>query len=257
MADINRIAALIDSYLEMMGLEYTEPNEVSKFLEKHGVLNYSTKGQTLRKLLREGLIPNAFKNSDNRWEIRHSNKGRIVHAQPIKETNVRKKYSTVNKVKGLDPIADADSQILILGTLPGAMSLQKCEYYASPCNQFWRIIADLLDEVLPLSYQAKVSMLRKHHIALWDVLRSANREGSLDTDIRNPIANDIVGFVTSHPSLRAIVFNGKEAKEKFRKLTDTGAISERIKIISMPSTSQANTCLSLEDKKKRWSSILK
>jgi len=67
MTDINKIIILIDSYLEMKGLEYVEPNEISKFLDKYGVLSYSTKGQPLRKLLREGVIPNAFKISGNRW----------------------------------------------------------------------------------------------------------------------------------------------------------------------------------------------
>ena len=62
-----------------------EPNEISKFLDKYGVLSYSTKGQPLRKLLREGVIPNAFKISGNRWVIGHSNKVRIVNTQPIKE----------------------------------------------------------------------------------------------------------------------------------------------------------------------------
>ena len=72
MADIKRIIALIDSYLEMKGLDYVEPNEISKYLERQGVLSYSTKGQPLRKLLRDGLIPNASQPSGNRWIIRHS-----------------------------------------------------------------------------------------------------------------------------------------------------------------------------------------
>lgn len=257
MTDINKIIILIDSYLEMKGLEYVEPNEISKFLDKYGVLSYSTKGQPLRKLLREGVIPNAFKISGNRWVIGHSNKVRIVNTQPIKEEPIiRKIYSPKSIVKCLNPIADVNSQILILGTLPGKISLQTKEYYASPNNQFWGIIAEILKEALPLSYNAKLTMLKKHHIALWDVLYSANRVGSLDADIKNPIANDIVGFVTTHPSLQKIVFNGKEAEKKFYELIGTRDIPEHIKFISMPSTSHMNTHFSLEDKKKHWSCIL-
>ena len=234
-----------------------EPNEISKFLDKYGVLSYSTKGQPLRKLLREGVIPNAFKISGNRWVIGHSNKVRIVNTQPIKEEPIiRKIYSPKSIVKCLNPIADVNSQILILGTLPGKISLQTKEYYASPNNQFWGIIAEILKEALPLSYNAKLTMLKKHHIALWDVLCSANRVGSLDADIKNPIANDIVGFVTTHPSLQKIVFNGKEAEKKFYELIGTRDIPEHIKFISMPSTSHMNTHFSLEVKKKHWSCIL-
>ncbi len=232
-----------------------KPNELSRVLEEHGILTYSTKGQSLRKLLREGLIPNALKIS-GRWEIRHSNNNRIKTLSN-KKAIIEKNHSTVNIVKGFAPIADSSSQILILGTLPGSISLQKGEYYASPNNHFWKIIAELFNETLLLSYDARVTMLKKHHIALWDVLCSANREGSLDADIKNPVANDIVGFITTHPSLQKIVFNGKEAEKKFNDLIGARDIPEHIKFISMPSTSYMNTHFSFEEKKRHWSSILK
>lgn len=251
MFDIDRIISLIDSYLEMKGLEYVEPNEVSKFLERDGVLSYSTKGQPLRKLLREGRIPNAFKTPDNRWWIGHSNKKCAVNARPLKEAIDNS--SLEDRVNCLSPIADAESKILILGSLPGAISLQKCEYYASPGNLFWRIIADLFNEVFPQSYNEKVSMLKKHHIALWDVLRSANRKGSLDVNIEKPIPNDIAGFVLCHPSLQVIAFNGREAEEKFKEFTDVDRIPKHIRIITLPSSSQTYARLSLDEKTASWS----
>ena len=84
---------------------------------------------------------------------------------------------------GLAPIAGKSSRLLILGSLPGDESIRRQQYYAHPRNHFWPIMAGLLGEELPEDYEKKKAMLLRHGIALWDVLFSAEREGSLDTNI--------------------------------------------------------------------------
>lgn len=261
MADIKRIIALIDSYLEMKGLDYVEPNEVSKHLEQQGVLSYSTKGQPLRKLLREGLIPSASQPSGNRWIIRHSGnrKGIVkrVETSKVLSATVPVPSTSREMAKGLAPVGSANAEILILGTLPGNLSLEKDEYYAHPGNQFWRIIASLFNEALPNSYMAKLAILERHQIALWDVFKSAERASSLDADIRNSEPNDIIAFFSDHPKLRILGFNGKTAMELFQKHISFNNIPGNIQFIELPSTSPSNTHCTLEDKVKRWSAILK
>ena len=260
MADIKRIIALIDSYLEMKGLDYVEPNEISKYLERQGVLSYSTKGQPLRKLLRDGLIPNASQPSGNRWIIRRSgnSKGAVkrVEAHGVAKVTGHATSPSVKITKGLPPIAHANSEILILGTLPGKLSLQKREYYANPGNQLWRIIAQLFNEAIPDSYMAKLSLLERRKIALWDVLDSAVRESSGDADITDGNANDIVRFVAQHPSLRIIGFNGKKTMNLFREHTDISCIPAQIRLVLLPSTSPTNTHSTLEEKIASWKTIL-
>ena len=254
MADIKRIIALIDSYLEMKGLDYVEPNEVSKHLEQQGVLSYSTKGQPLRKLLREGLIPSASQPSGNRWIIRHSGnrKGIVKRVETSKVLSATVPVPTTSRemAKGLAPVGSANAEILILGTLPGNLSLEKDEYYAHPGNQFWRIIASLFNEALPNSYMAKLAILERHQIALWDVLDSAVRE------ITDGNANDIVRFVAQHPSLRIIGFNGKKSMNLFREHTDISCLPAQIRLVLLPSTSPTNTHSTLEEKIASWKTIL-
>lgn len=263
MADIIKIIALIDKYLETTGLNRVEANEISIYLEKNGVLSHSTKGQPLRKLLREGKIPNAEQpgGKGTAWYIRHSNRRTVVSARPIQslapQTIKFNELTSEEITMGLEPVADPKSEFLILGTLPGKVSLQTQQYYANRGNYFWRIIANILDEDMPDSYVGKMNMLKRHHIALWDVLKSANRESSLDSDIKNPNANDILGFISTHPNLRVIGLNGKDAEDYFRKFIGIHNLPENIRVVSLPSSSSTNTHLKLDAKISLWNLILK
>ena len=86
---------------------------------------------------------------------------------------------------GLKPNIDKDCRALILGSMPGVKSLEAQQYYAHPQNRFWPMMAHLLGEALPSAYEEKLAMLLRHHIALWDSIGSCEREGSLDSAIRN------------------------------------------------------------------------
>lgn len=263
MADINRIITLIDKYLETTGLNRVEANEISIYLEMNGALSHSTKGQPLRKLLREGKIPNAEQpgGKGTAWYIRHSNRRSVENANPMQPSAPKtikvKELDSEAITEGLEPVADSDSEFLILGTLPGKVSLQTQQYYANRGNYFWRIISSIFNETIPDSYEGKLNVLKRHHIALWDVLKSANRDSSLDSDIKNPNANDILGFISTHPNLRVIGLNGKDAEDYFRKFIGIHNLPENIRVVSLPSSSSTNTHLKLDAKISIWNLILK
>lgn len=119
-------------------------------------------------------------------------------------------------VESLPPIADNASEILILGSMPGSLSLKKGEYYANPNNSFWKIISAIYNNNNPfVDYEEKLDCLSKNHIALWDMYGSCFREGSLDGDITSPRLNDIRKFLIEHQTIRKVLLNGKEAANAF------------------------------------------
>ncbi len=89
--------------------------------------------------------------------------------------------------EGLGPVVNDCSRILILGSLPGNVSLKERKYYANPRNHFWQILSCIYDESVGVEYETRLAFLRKHEIALWDVLKAAERRGSLDSGIRSPV----------------------------------------------------------------------
>ena len=134
-------------------------------------------------------------------------------------------------------IADHKSKLLILGSLPGDRSLAEMEYYAHPQNRFWKIMAILFEQDFKQSYKSKKEFLIDYNIALWDVCAQAYRQGSLDSDIKNEIPNDIPTLLEKHPNIKHIVFNGQKAANLFKKHFKN---SINIPTITLPSTSPAN-----------------
>lgn len=162
--------------------------------------------------------------------------------------------------QGLAPIVDSRARILILGTLPGEESLRQQRYYGHPRNLFWRILFDAFGEEHVSDYERQKALLKRHHIALWDVLHSAERIGSLDSAIRNPVANNIAGLLAETPSLTTIAFNGKRAQALFRQHI-AGRLTfpqDRLSLTALPSTSPtpSRNALSYEEKLARWSETL-
>lgn len=262
MADINKIISLIDTYLEKKRLYRVEANEASLYLDKMGVLSHSTKGQPLRKILRQGQIPNAEQpgGKGTAWYIRHSGSGT---SKPVSDNLITstkphlKAAKDTNEVStGLAPIEDVESEILILGTLPGKVSLKTQQYYSSPSNHFWKIISAVFNESSLSSSEERNIFLLRNHIALWDVLKSANRERSLDSAIKNPVANDLRGFVEKHPNLKVIGLNGKEAYAYYEKYIGLDNISKNIRIVTLPSSSSSNTHLTLNEKIRLWKELV-
>src|SRR4051812_28224245 len=109
------------------------------------------------------------------------------------------------------PFVYENSEILILGTMPGAMSLAKQEYYGFRQNAFWKIMYSVFSELpVPEVFAEKKALLKQNNIAIWDVLENCERKGSLDIHIKNHKENDFDTFFSEYPKIRKILFNGKE-----------------------------------------------
>ena len=147
------------------------------------------------------------------------------------------------------PISNQFTQILILGTLPGEKSLEQGEYYAHPQNRFWRILSQITSSRLPVNYREKCDLLLSQKIGVWDVVREAKRNGSLDSKITDEIPNDLDNFVEGHQNLKIIAFNGSKAEKLFDKYFERRAIFE---YLSLPSSSPANARINFEEICKRW-----
>jgi TDG/mug DNA glycosylase family protein len=135
------------------------------------------------------------------------------------------------------PLVCQETRVLILGSLPGQVSLQATEYYAHPRNQFWRLLGEIVQQPLStLSYPERVSCMLAAGVGLWDVVGSAERAGSLDSDLRQVNYNDLPALVLGLPDLQLIAFNGAAAARGKRMLTDMG-----IELLQLPSSSPAFT----------------
>lgn len=152
------------------------------------------------------------------------------------------------------PFVNSNTEVLILGTMPGVASLVKQEYYANKRNHFWQIIYTIFDN-LPISevFEEKIQFLQANRVGLWDVLENCERKGSLDVHIKNHKENDFETLFKEFPAINTIVFNGKESHKYFLK--KFGQI-EGITYYVMPSTSPANT-MSFDNKLKIWSTCFK
>lgn len=159
--------------------------------------------------------------------------------------------------RGFPPIVGKRPRVLILGSLPSRQSILMQQYYAHPQNAFWRIMGVLLGASPAETYECRAAMLKEAGVAVWDVLDSSVRPGSMDADIveRTAVTNDIVGFLQSHEEIRAIFFNGQTAAKLFRKRLgqQLASVPRAIDLHTLPSTSPAHATLSMEEKTARWS----
>jgi hypoxanthine-DNA glycosylase len=142
-----------------------------------------------------------------------------------------------------------DARLLLLGSLPGQVSLAQRRYYAHPQNQFWRLVGAVIDaDLVALDYQARLDALAAAGIGLWDVIGSATRPGSLDAAIRDPQANDLPDLVAALPRLAAIGFNGGTAF----KLGSPLLGGCRPALIRLPSSSPAHAAMPFAAKREAW-----
>ena len=160
---------------------------------------------------------------------------------------------------GFEPIASTDARVLILGSLPSQQSLQKREYYGNPQNAFWHVMGELFDAGPDIPYAKRTEQLRCNRIAVWDVLQSSVRPGSMDAaiDLTTATPNDFQAFFEEHPMLELLCFNGKKAAELYRRLVVPPSIStiDNIEFRTMPSTSPAYASMNLDEKVRRWSVV--
>lgn len=183
----------------------------------------------------------------NRQSIPKTRNVRIEKPKAIKTETT----STDNKTS-FDPISDSETTILILGTMPGDKSLKIGEYYGHNRNRFWKILAAITNNHLPIMYDDKKALLVKTKIGLWDVARKVNRKGSLDSAIKSEEPNDLNDFITRHKNLKIIGFNGTKSQALHDKYFDR---KSWIKYILLPSTSPANTGIDFDSICEQWRQI--
>jgi len=152
------------------------------------------------------------------------------------------------RLLGLAPVIDRDTRLVVLGSFPGAASLQAQQYYGHPRNDFWRILGTLWGrDLLGATYDDRLAAAREHGLGLWDVYASCLREGSLDTAIEAAQPNDLALLTRLAPGLRAIAHNGGESARSMRVTSALG-----VPVLRLPSTSPANASWSFERKLAAW-----
>ncbi|MFC5522982.1 DNA-deoxyinosine glycosylase [Polaromonas jejuensis] len=155
---------------------------------------------------------------------------------------------------GLPPLISSRTRLLILGSFPGVASLLAQQYYGHPQNQFWRILQAIWpSSPMPTgadSYQSRSEWLLARQLGVWDVYAACEREGSLDSRIRNPVVNDFAGLKRLCPDLQAIAHNGGESFKHSGHTTRLG-----LPVYRLPSTSPANASWSFERKLAAWREV--
>ena len=154
--------------------------------------------------------------------------------------------------KSFFPNIDKNSEILILGSMPGVKSLEEQQYYAHPQNRFWNLMGMFCNtgNLAELNYQNKLQILLKNKIAIWDVIKSCNRNGSLDSNIQNELPNDIPELLKQFPNIKIICLNGNKSYSAFKK--HFPKLFGQYKCYKLPSTSPANARYNLENLYKEW-----
>lgn len=165
----------------------------------------------------------------------------------------------MSQVTGFPPVIDQRARVLVLGSMPGRVSLLEGQYYAMPRNAFWRIMGDLFGAGPELPYEDRLEALGRNRIALWDVLESCYRPGSLDSSIDSSSArpNDFENFIARYPEIRHLFFNGRKAEDIFMR-----AVFPRFEqkfpgkfYRALPSTSPAHAAMTYAEKLNQWSAV--
>lgn len=163
------------------------------------------------------------------------------------------------RLKSFSPVARPDAHLLVLGSMPGVASLTAGEYYAQPRNLFWQIIGELYGVDRRMSYAERLEALIANRVALWDVLESCQRPGSLDSNIRraSAVPNDFMRFYARHAEIGTVFFNGKAAAQLYCRLVlPTVAIRfPDLRYITLPSTSPANAGITPVAKVAAWRAL--
>ena len=154
-------------------------------------------------------------------------------------------------VHPLEPVFDASSRVLLLGTMPSPKSREAGFYYAHPQNRFWKVLAAVLDCPVPQTIPEKQAMLHANHIALWDVIASCDIEGSSDSSIKNAVPNDLTPILTT-ADIRQIYCNGATSHRLYQKYLAPLTGRDAVKL---PSTSPANAAWQLERLTQEWTCI--
>lgn len=163
-------------------------------------------------------------------------------------------------VLSFPPLANPNAHLLILGSMPGVASLEAQRYYAHPRNAFWKILGTTFGFDSQSPYEERVRYVSEARVALWDVLASCARQGSLDADIdpRSAVPNDFADFFVRHQEIERVCFNGRAAESLFlRHVRPQLPRPWRFDCVVLPSTSAANAATSFADKARQWSEALR
>lgn len=163
--------------------------------------------------------------------------------------------SSLPFVYSFPPVVSRNSKVLILGSMPGEVSLKAKEYYAHPRNAFWRIMGELFGAGPLLPYQVRLVALDNAGIALWDSLRACTRPGSLDAAIRDEQANDFATLLVAFPRITHVFFNGAKSEATFRRHVLPTLADPRHVFVRLPSTSPAHAGMTFDSKVERWRAV--
>ncbi len=167
---------------------------------------------------------------------------KLLNVADVPEQPVRKRC--------FDPVVDAQTRLLVLGSLPGEKSLALQEYYGNRQNRFWLLMSEVTGvDLVRLDYTSRLKALLEQHVGLWDVVAEAHRAGSLDSRIRDRNDNDLIALLSSLPNLTTIAFNGGTASRLGLKVL--GLHATRYRVLQLPSSSPAYT-LPYAEKLRSW-----
>lgn len=161
----------------------------------------------------------------------------------MKETHVKHEF---------EPIVDACTKVLILGSFPSVKSREQSFYYGHPQNRFWKLLASMTDYPVPVTVEEKIRMLKESRIGIWDVIESCDIKGSSDSSIRNVVPARIPELLRDYPNIQAVFANGRLAEKLYMKYIYP---KTQIRIQALPSTSPANAAYSLERLQEHWKQI--
>ncbi len=151
----------------------------------------------------------------------------------------------------IEPVYNSESRILILGSFPSVKSRENMFFYGHPQNRFWRVLAEIFMQPLPVTIEDKKQFLLDNHIAIWDVIKQCDIRGSQDSSIENVVPNDI-SIILENANIERIFVNGKKAWQLFNQFIKPSINREAI---YLPSTSPANAMWSLDKLVESWSII--
>lgn len=163
------------------------------------------------------------------------------------------------RIHSFPPVIDGRARVLIAGTAPSVKSLEHRQFYGHPQNFFWRVIYGLFNAGVPDPiYENRLVFLQEHKLAVWDVIESCVREGSLDVNIKEEVPNRFPELIADYPQLRCIGFNGAKAFDTFRKYYGDHESFRNVALIKLPSTSPIPTkhMRNLEDRIEAWRAIM-
>ena len=155
-------------------------------------------------------------------------------------------------VHPIEPLYDADSKILILGSFPSVKSREQMFFYGHKQNRFWKVMAEVLQEEVPQTIPQKKALLYRHHIAVWDVIYSCDIEGSADSSIKNVVPTDLKSIIEKTQITR-VFCNGKASGGYYAKYRGK---ETKIPAVTLPSTSPANAAWGVERLVEEWKQII-